>query len=202
MRLLLVLHSKAPIITTIIHNTKAAQKKYIERIYNSHVMNFCINSWESCDYWPQATVLNGSAWLCAVFFSLSCHPLNCLHLTIFTVCLCYLELEKNKVCLFIPNSTREQTGSGTEEAMEEFLGCQTSSPCAHAAAALSFQLVLNHTIVQLRLEVGNISSFLCLAADDVPSLTAAKTQASSAHNTLFITSRSLCWDHTNVFAIS
>lgn len=24
-------------------------------------MNFCINSWESCDYWPQATVLNGSA---------------------------------------------------------------------------------------------------------------------------------------------
>lgn len=62
---------KAPIITT----TRTAQKN--ERIYNSHVMNFCIHSLShtlcnihSCDYWPQALVLNGSA--CAFL------PLNCL----------------------------------------------------------------------------------------------------------------------------
>lgn len=99
-----VLHSKAPIITTILHNSQQRQKKvYLERIYNSHVMNFCINSWESCDYWPQATVLNGSAWLWPLLLLL---PLNCLHLTIFTVWMLLSQnaSKKKKLCLFTNSS--------------------------------------------------------------------------------------------------
>lgn len=97
-----VLHSKAPIITTILHNSQQRQKKvYLERIYNSHVMNSCINSWESCDYWPQATVLNGSAWLWPLLLLL---PLNCLHLTIFTVWMLLSQKASKKLCLFTNSS--------------------------------------------------------------------------------------------------
>lgn len=149
-----VLHSKAPIITTILHNSQQKQKKSISKEF------IILMSWTFA-LTHERVVITDHRQRCWMAQLGSGRFSSCSHWIVFISpyllygC-CWARKQAKKRTLSIHQQFPNSTTSGREQkAMEEFSKLPTPPAAAEA------QLVLNHTIqtfVQLRLEVGNISS--------------------------------------------